>query len=154
MAEKFLKKGSGFLSLICRVLEKAMRLQTPWNINNYINWFEEFVKELNLGDFYLLGHSFGGALASKIAVKHAQEVKKLFLVSAACVRKKTAKKSFFKRFSKIVKIFYFMPYYGFFRKAVYKFIIRKSRLCLCGGNNEGNLFKCCFRRFVLSFAVY
>jgi pimeloyl-ACP methyl ester carboxylesterase len=55
-----------------------------------------------------------------------QEIKKLFLVSAACVRKKTAKKSFFKRVSKIIKIFYFIPYFDLFRRAVYKFIIGKS----------------------------
>jgi pimeloyl-ACP methyl ester carboxylesterase len=101
-------------------------LSMPWDTNKYINWMEGFVKELNLGDFYLLGHSFGGALASKIAVKHAQEVRRLFLVSAACVRKKTAKKSLFKKASKIIKLFYFIPYYGFLRKAIYKFIIRKS----------------------------
>lgn len=100
--------------------------QTPWNINNYVNWSEQLMEELSLKNFYLLGHSFGGALASKIAVKHSQKIKKLFLVSAACVRKKTAKKSFFKKISKIVRIFYFLPYYSFFRKAVYKFIIGKS----------------------------
>lgn len=98
----------------------------PWNVNKYIDWAEQFVKELNLGDFYLLGHSFGSALALKLAIKHAQEVKKLFLVSAACVRKRTAKKGFLKNISKIAKLFYFLPYYGLFRKAVYKFIIRRS----------------------------
>ena len=105
---------------------KSDALLMPWNTNKYINWVEQLVKELNLGNFYLLGHSFGGALASKIAVKHAQEVDKLFLVSAACIRKKTTKKSFFKKIAKVIKIFYFIPYYSFFRKAVYKFIIRKS----------------------------
>ena len=105
---------------------KSDTLSIPWNTNKYIGWIEQFVKELNLGDFYLMGHSFGGALASKMAVKHPQEIKKLFLVSAACVRKKTSKKTFFKKVSKIVNLFYFLPYYNFFRKAVYKFIIRKS----------------------------
>jgi pimeloyl-ACP methyl ester carboxylesterase len=78
------------------------------------------------GSFYLLGHSFGGALAAKIAIKHVQEVEKLFLVSAACIRKKTTQKKFSTKISKIVKIFSFLPYYGLFRKAIYKFIIRKS----------------------------
>ena len=105
---------------------KSDPLTIPWNTNKYIDWIEQFIKQMNLGDFYLLGHSFGGALASKLAVKHAQEVKKLFLVSAACVRKKTTKKSVFAKISKIIKLFYFIPYYSFFRKAIYKFIIRKS----------------------------
>ncbi len=105
---------------------KSDALVIPWNTNKYVSFAEEFTRVLNLRDFYLLGHSFGGALASKIAVKHPQEVKKLFLVSAACVRKKTAQKSFSAKISKIIKIFYFLPFYGFFRKVVYKFIIRKS----------------------------
>jgi pimeloyl-ACP methyl ester carboxylesterase len=105
---------------------KSGALLIPWDTNKYINWIEGFINELNLKDFYILGHSFGGALAAKVAVKHAQEVKKLFLVSAACVRKKTAKKNFSARIAKIIKLFYFLPYYSLFRKAVYKFIIRKS----------------------------
>lgn len=109
---------------------KSDALPVPWDTNKYINWLEQFAKELGgpsgSGEFYLLGHSFGGALASKMAVKYVQEIKKLFLGSAACVRKKTAKKNFFQKVSKIVRIFYFLPYYAFFRKAIYKFIIRKS----------------------------
>lgn len=105
---------------------KSDALLVPWNANKYTDWVEHFIKELNLGDFYVLGHSFGGALASKVAIKHVQEVKKLFLVSAACIRPKTTQKKFSKNIAKIVKLFSFIPYYGFFRKAVYKFIIRKS----------------------------
>lgn len=126
VAEEISKKGFKVIVPDLPGFGQSDALLMPWNTNKYINFIEEFVKELNLGDFFLLGHSFGGALASKVAVKHAQEIKKLFLVSAACVRKKTAKKNFFKRVSKIAKLFYFFPYYGFFRKAIYKFIIRKS----------------------------
>ncbi len=103
-------------------------LPGPWNTNKYVAWIEEFIKNYSefRSGFYLLGHSFGGALASKLAVKHSQEIKGLFLVSAACVRKKTAKKGMFAKISKVVKLFNFLPYYNFLRKAVYKFIIKKS----------------------------
>ena len=101
-------------------------LPLPWNTNKYIDWIEKFVKEINLEEYFLLGHSFGGALASKMAVKHNQDVKKLFLVSAACVRRKTTGKKFSKFLAKIFKVFYFIPFYPLIRKAVYKFIIRKS----------------------------
>lgn len=105
---------------------KSETLPEPWNLNKYVTWADEFVKQLNLGEFYLMGHSFGGALGSKISVKHAQDIKKLFLVSAACIRRKTVKKGLSAKIAKIVKIFSFVPFYTFFRKAVYKFIIRKS----------------------------
>jgi pimeloyl-ACP methyl ester carboxylesterase len=126
VAEKIAEKGYRVYVPDLPGFGKSDPLTIPWNTNKYIDFLERFVKELNLGEFYLLGHSFGGALASKMAVKHVQDVKKLFLVSAACVRKKTATKSFSALIAKFFKLFYFIPYYAFFRKAVYKFIIRKS----------------------------
>lgn len=102
------------------------KLSKTWTDNDYVKWFEEFIKNLNIDNFNLLGYSFGGALAVKISVKYSQRVQKLFLVAAAVIRKKTTKKSFFEKISKFVKLFYFLPYYDFFRKAIYKFIIRKS----------------------------
>jgi len=126
VAEEISKKGFKVIVPDLPGFGKSDALLAPWNTNKYIDFIDQFVKELNIVDFYLLGHSFGGALASKLAVKHVQEVKKLFLVSAACIRTKTAKKSFFRKIAKIAKLFYFLPCYGFIRKAVYKFIIRKS----------------------------
>ncbi len=102
------------------------KLPKPWTVNDYAKWFEEFTKALNIENFYLLGYSFGGALASKIAVKYPQRVQKLFLVAAAVIRKKTTQKDISAKLSKIIKLFYFLPYYSFFRKAIYKFIMRKS----------------------------
>lgn len=102
------------------------KLAKAWTINDYVRWFEDFTKALGIEEFYLLGHSFGGALASKITIKYPQRVQKLFLVAAAVIRKKTTQKSFSARVAKAIKLFSFLPYYDFFRKAVYRFIIRKS----------------------------
>lgn len=98
-------------------------LSAPWNTNKYINWIEGFVAELKLGDFYLLGHSFGGALACKLSINHPQQVTKLFLVSAAFVRKRTVKKQVLGRASKIAKFFSFLPFYPLAKKAFYKYIV-------------------------------
>ncbi len=102
--------------------------KTPWNINNYVEFINEFsstVVDLQKG-FYLLGHSFGGAVAVKFAVKYNQKVEKLFLVSAAAVRKKTLVKKVIYKTSKIGKLFSWLPGYQLFRKAFYKFILKKS----------------------------
>ncbi len=107
---------------------KTPEPKTAWNLNNYVEFIHEFSKkvpELQKG-FYLLGHSFGGALSAKFAIKYNQNVEKLFLVSAACVRKRTFMKSVWHQVSKIAKVFSFVPYYDMLRKAFYKFIIRKS----------------------------
>jgi pimeloyl-ACP methyl ester carboxylesterase len=105
---------------------KSEMLKNPWTANQYVNWTDAFILELKLGEFYLLGHSFGGALASKMAIKHAQDMKGLFLVAAAVVRTKTTGKKASAGVAKLVGIFSFMPGYKLFRKAVYKFILRRS----------------------------
>ena len=105
---------------------ESSKLNRPWTVNDYVKWLEDFTAELKIQDFNLLGYSFGGAVAAKMAVKYPQRVQKLFLVASAVIRKKTAQKSASAGFSKFVKLFKFLPYYALFRKAVYKFIIRKS----------------------------
>lgn len=102
-------------------------LTRPWDLDDYIKWFEEFISTQKLSDgLILLGHSFGGALATKFTIKNGNQVSKLFLVAAACVRKKTLKRKILTYFSKIIKKFSFFPFYPLFRKATYKFIIRNS----------------------------
>lgn len=107
---------------------KSEMPKVAWSLDNYVEWLVDFsqtVTELN-DNFYLVGHSFGGALAVKFAIRHNQKVKKLFLVSAACVRTNTLIKKIFYRISKIIKVFSFMPFYPQFRKVIYRFIIKKS----------------------------
>jgi len=102
-------------------------LQKPWDLDNYIDWFKEFLFSEDISErFFLLGHSFGGALATKFSLRYPEKIEKLFLVAAACVRKKTLKRKIFAYFSKIIKKFSFLPFYSLFRKATYKFIIRNS----------------------------
>lgn len=102
-------------------------LREPWNLDKYENWLEKFIAEQNLpGEFYLLGYSFGAGVAVKYVLKNPGRVGKLFLVSAACVRSKTLGKEFMEKASKIFNIFSFLPFYPLFRKAAYKYIIRRS----------------------------
>lgn len=99
-----------------------------WNLDGYVEWLKEFcdkVPELNNG-FYLLGHSFGGSVAAKFSIKYNQNIKKLFLVAASCVRTVTFSKKALISLSRLFKVFYFLPFYESFRKYFYRFILRKS----------------------------
>lgn len=125
-----LVSGGNFLIIIPDLpgFGKSQEPKNAWSLDNYVEWTKEFsdmVPELSNG-FYLLGHSFGGAVASKFAIKYNQKIEKLFLISAACIRKKTIKKQVLGRISKLVKIFSFFPYYNFIKKVFYKFILPKS----------------------------
>ncbi|CAB4296213.1 unnamed protein product [Prunus armeniaca] len=49
----------------------------------FIDSFEEWRKAKNLSNFILLGHSFGGYVASKYALKHPEHIQHLILVGPA-----------------------------------------------------------------------
>ena len=107
---------------------KSQQPMESWNMDAYVEWIREFcdqVPELK-GSFYLLGHSFGGALAAKFAIKYNQRVKKLFLISAACVREKTAGKKILRQISKAAKLFDFIPYYEKLRKGFYRVALKSD----------------------------
>jgi len=107
---------------------EGTELTQPWDLNNYLVWMENFIeKEKSSGNliepFFLLGHSFGGRIAIKFAVKHPQKLKGLILISAAGIK---TKEKFISNFTPFLKKFSFLPGYSFFRKLFYKFVIRKT----------------------------
>lgn len=105
---------------------KSQKPPQPWGLDNYCDFIEKFIFVLNLEKFYLLGHSFGGALAVKCCLKFPQKIEKLFLIAAACFRRRNFKKRLFFLIAKIFKIFSFLPFYQQIRKSFYKFIVKES----------------------------
>jgi pimeloyl-ACP methyl ester carboxylesterase len=100
------------------------QLERPYDLNDYLNYIEA---QINVDQFHLLGHSFGGTLAMLYALKHPEKIKKLILYNPAIIREKTLKikislfiAKIFKFLEKIIpeKIFYFP------KKAYYRFIVK------------------------------
>ena len=101
------------------------KLERPFSFDDYLNYLESQIK---IDDqFYLLGHSFGGALAMLYALKHPEKIKKLILYNAAIIRDKNLKRKISLALSKILKFLekifpeklLYLP-----KKAYYKFIIK------------------------------
>jgi len=107
---------------------KSQRPDFPWGLQDYCNFVEKFVELVGLNKFFLLGHSFGGAVVVKYAREFPQKPIKIFLVSSACLRPKrrTIKKILLLKISKTLNFFSFLPFYNLARRAFYKFIVRKS----------------------------
>ncbi len=105
---------------------KSKNMPEPWDLEDYSYFISKFIDALNLREFYLLGHSFGGSLAIMYSLNNYPKIKKLFLVGSSGIRKKSLKKIIFKNTAKIFKIFSFLPFYKEARKIFYKFVIRKS----------------------------
>jgi len=65
---------------------KSPNPPVSWGIDDYINFISDFVKEVGLEKFFLVGHSFGGGLATKFTALYPKKVKALVLCDAAVVR--------------------------------------------------------------------
>ena len=100
---------------------KETKLNRAWNLDNYMDWFKDFSRDKE--KFFLLGHSFGGRVSIKFAIKYPEKLKGLILVSAAGIK---SKKKLISELSPTFKKFSFLPGYSFLRKLFYKFIIRKT----------------------------
>lgn len=98
----------------------------PYSIDDYVSWVKSFCEKQNLSQFFLLGHSFGGSIAIKYAIKFPGDVKKLILVDSAGIRTETFKKEALKKITKLLKKIYFLPLYPVERKLFYKLFARKS----------------------------
>jgi len=100
-------------------------LTEVWNLDDYLDWFYDF--SLSKEKFFLLGHSFGGRLAIKFALRHPGKLNGLILVSAAGIKhKKTSFELFLSKIAKVGNEFHFFPFFSFFRKIFYRFIVRKT----------------------------
>lgn len=65
-----------------------------WSVDNYVGWVRDFCEKQGLSRFFLLGHSFGGRLAIKFAVKYPEKLKGLILVATAGVTKRKSLRNF------------------------------------------------------------
>lgn len=109
-------------------------LKEPWDLDNYIDWFYSIISSQKLDEgFFLLGHSFGGRMAIKIAAKNLFNLKGVILVSAAGIKKKpTFGRKILSVGATIVKISgireapVLKQIYYFLRTFFYRYILNKT----------------------------
>ena len=94
---------------------------TAWGIDDYLEWVNRFCLQNNLKQFFLLGHSFGGRVAIKFAVRYPEKLKGLILFSAAGVTPRPKfKLSLISILSKIGGGILSLPVLNLFKTAVRK----------------------------------
>lgn len=96
---------------------------SPWTVDDYTRWVNDFSEKQNISQFFLLGHSFGGRIAIKYAVKYPQKIQGLILLGAAGIKQK---EPFISKITPLLKVFSFLPGYQFLRKIFYKYILGKT----------------------------
>jgi len=76
------------------------KLEKPYSFEDYLVFLESKIK---LDKFYLLGHSFGGALSVLYSLKHPEKIKNLILYNPAIIREENLKIKISKFLSQIFK---------------------------------------------------
>lgn len=96
----------------------------PWGRDDYINWILQKVKEKNWEKFNLLGHSFGGGLAVKMAAENPNLIEKLILCAPAIIKRKSIKTYLFYWLAFLGRRIFSLPglkiFYPQAQKLVYK----------------------------------
>jgi pimeloyl-ACP methyl ester carboxylesterase len=98
-----------------------------WGVEEYTDFVEKKIKKLKLDNIVLLGHSFGGQVATNFVAKNHKIVDRLILSGAAVFRPKyTKKRMILGIIAKFGKIIFKMPFIEkfsvFARKAFYRTI--------------------------------
>ena len=145
--EKIEEKGIRVLCPDIPGFKPETELKEPWTLENYIDWFLDYVKQSELEDpeitdgFYLLGHSFGGRMTIKIAANSLFKLKGIILVSAAGIKRSTKiHVELMGLLAKIIKAFKLgdapltKNLYNFLRIFFYRYIIRKTDYLNAKGN--------------------
>jgi len=78
-------------------IEKVMTLK------DYAEFVYEFLKENNIKEPIIIGHSFGGAIAVKLALLYPEVISKLILVSASAIRRPHRKIMLIKKAADFIK---------------------------------------------------
>jgi pimeloyl-ACP methyl ester carboxylesterase len=76
--------------------------ETVYNVDDYSNAVSQFVKKMGLKDLILIGHSFGGRIAIKIAAENPGYLDKAVLVDTAGIATASTMKRILSVLAKIV----------------------------------------------------
>ncbi|MGB9843310.1 MAG: alpha/beta fold hydrolase [Caldisericia bacterium] len=88
----YLKKNYLTISLDLPGFGKSDIPLNSLNGEDYKNFTLKFIKYLNLKNFVIIGHSFGGRIGIRIAKENLSDLKGLILIDSAGIREKKTKK--------------------------------------------------------------
>jgi pimeloyl-ACP methyl ester carboxylesterase len=78
-------------------------IEKPMTLKDYTEIVYEFFKSHNIEKPIIIGHSFGGAVATKLTLLHPESISKLILVCASAIRQPRRKMIFVKKAADILK---------------------------------------------------
>lgn len=102
---------NGIESEIFKIPGLSAPLDEVWSLDDYVRWLDQEISaKFPNQTIILLGHSFGGQIASRYAAVHPQKVQKLILIDSSGIRDHsllpTLKRTSFLTAAKIGKVFF------------------------------------------------
>lgn len=94
----------------------------PMAVGDYAEVVAEFIKNLELRNVILIGHSFGGRVGIKLAANYSSFIEKLVLVDSAGFAMPSSKKNLYRTAAKIVKPIFKPAFMQGLRKKIYQSI--------------------------------
>lgn len=93
-----------------------------WNVGDYCQAVDEFVKKMGMARMILVGHSFGGRIAIKLCSENPEYISKLVLVGSHGFRDRSAGRKVKVAMAKIAKPFFVLPPLAPLRKKIYSWM--------------------------------
>lgn len=121
---KKLFEKAGFKVFLPQLLgfSKSEALSKVYTLDDYLKFVVDYMEKKRLGNVFLIGHSFGGRVAIKLAVLYPEKVKALVLTGVPAIREKKIKRHIFFVAAKIGKAFFAIPPFCFFQPVARKFL--------------------------------
>ncbi|VVA43978.1 Alpha/beta hydrolase [Candidatus Roizmanbacteria bacterium] len=95
---------------------------TTYGLDDYKKIVYEFIEKLGLKNINLIGHSFGGSIAIKIASENPSFLTKLVLVNAAGIRQSSLLKNIKIKLAKIISPLFFPSFMQVVRIKIYELL--------------------------------
>ena len=110
--------------------------ESVWDLDNYVELVDEFIEKVRqknssplVNETIIIGHSFGGRIAIKYAVKYPEKVSKLILTGAAGIKHSlTIKQKILFILAKAGKILFSLPVISYLQKPAKKILYKIARV--------------------------
>ncbi len=103
-------ENHGVESELLRIPGLSAPLNEVWELSDYVLWLQKELDNRGSQDSVLLGHSFGGQIATQFAASYPNRVSQLILIDAAGIRDHsplaTLKRGVFRIAAKVGKVFF------------------------------------------------
>lgn len=96
--------------------------KTPYSLGDYADVVAKFIETFTMRDCIVIGHSFGGSVAIKLAARYPSLVSKLILTNSAGIRRRTIKKRARALCARFVKPIFAPHFMQQLRKRIYTLI--------------------------------